>query len=64
MPTTTVSQPVSPSTARLLIALFVLAGVLSVNELCQGLADSGLTDDEIEQWMFKLDTDGDGKVRR
>ena len=63
MPTTTVSQPVSPA-ARLLIALFVLAGVLSVNELCQGLADSGLTDDEIEQWMFKLDADGDGKVRR
>ena len=63
MPTTTVSQPVSPA-ARLLIALFVLAGVLSVNELCQGLADSGLTDDEIEQWMFKLDADGDGKVQR
>ena len=63
MPTTTASQPVSPA-ARLLIALFVLAGVLSVNELCQGLADSGLTDDEIEQWMFKLDADGDGKVQR
>jgi hypothetical protein len=63
MPTTMVSQPVSPA-ARLLIALLVLAGVLSVNELCQGLADSGLTDDEIEQWMFKLDADGDGKVQR
>ena len=38
------------------------AGVLSLDELRQGLADIGLTDEQIDQLSFELDTDQDGKV--
>ena len=39
-----------------------LAGVLSLDELRQGLADVGITDEQIDQLSFELDTDQDGKV--
>jgi hypothetical protein len=38
------------------------AGVLSLDELRQGLADIGITDEQIDQLSFELDTDQDGKV--
>ena len=38
------------------------AGVLSLDELRQGLADIGITDEQIDQLHTDLDTDQDGKV--
>ena len=38
------------------------AGVLSLDELRQGLADIGLIDEQIDQLSLELDTDQDGKV--
>ena len=38
------------------------AGVLSLDELRQGLADVGITDEQIDQLSCELDTDHNGKV--
>jgi len=37
-------------------------GGISLDELSQGLSDCGLTDEDIEQLMFKLDVNHDGTV--
>ena len=43
-------------------AWLALAGVLSLDELRQGLADVGITDEQIDQLYAELDTDHNGKV--
>ena len=53
------------SLLRLLLPLDVwlaLAGVLSLDELRQGLADVEITDEQIDQLYAELDTDHNGKV--